>query len=64
MKDGKLLKKYNKICVKVSISTKKEFNSKPIESKKYLKTKIKSYKGKSNKLFHSGKSTEGQSCNG
>ena len=46
-KDEKFLEKYNEIWEKVSNSIKK-VNSEPRHNKKYLKTKIKSYKGKFN----------------
>ena len=42
----KLLEKYNKIWNKVSNSIKKEFDSEPVESKRYLRTKTKYYKNK------------------
>ena len=47
IKDEILLEKFNKIWKKVSNITKKEFDSKPVYNEKYLKTKIKSYNGKS-----------------
>ena len=37
------MKKYNTIWDKVSIDIKKEFDSKPVYNKIFLKTKIKSY---------------------
>ena len=37
------IKKYNDVLNKVSNSIKKEFDSEPIYSKRFLKTKIKSY---------------------
>ena len=40
---------------KVKICLKKEFDSKPINNEKYLKTKIKSYNGKINTSFHNNK---------
>ena len=43
IKDDDLLKKYNAIWDKVSADIKKEFDSKPVYNKKYLKTKIKSH---------------------
>ena len=55
IKDDKWLKKYNEIWEKVKNSIKKEFTSKPVYNKKYLKTKIKSYNGKINTNFHSNK---------
>ena len=36
-----LLEKYNTICDKVSAGIKKEFYSKPVYNKEFLKTKIK-----------------------
>ena len=42
----KLLEKYDKIWNKVSNVIEKDFDSKPVESKKYLKFKIKSYGNK------------------
>ena len=38
-----LLEKYNAIWDKVSADIKKEFDSKPVYNKNYLKTKIKSH---------------------
>ena len=46
IQDENLIRKYNKIWKKVSNIIKKEFNSKPVYNKKYLRTKIKSYNGK------------------
>ena len=40
--DVDLLKKYNTICDKVSADIRKEFDSKPVYNKNYLKTKLKS----------------------
>ena len=54
-KDDELLEKYNEIWEKVSKSIKKEFDSDPVYEEKYLKTKIKSYKGKINANFHNNK---------
>ena len=51
-KRWKLLKKCNEIWKGVSNITKKEFDSNPVYNKKYIKTKIKSYKGKINTNFH------------
>ena len=42
--DDELLEKYNNIWNKVSISMKEEFASQTIHNKKFLKTKIKSYR--------------------
>ena len=55
IKDNELLKKYNEIWKKVSNAIKKEFDSNPVYIKKYLRTKIKSYKGKINTNFHNNK---------
>ena len=52
--DGQLLRKHNKVRNKVSINTKKEFDSEPIYNEKYLRTKIKSYEGKTTTNFHDG----------
>ena len=41
IEDDDLLKKYNTIWDKVSSDIKKEFDSKPVYNKEYLKTKIK-----------------------
>ena len=46
IEDNKLLEKYNKIWIKSTIVLKKKIASKPVESKKYLNTKIKFYKVK------------------
>ena len=48
MKDNELLEKYNEIWEKAKDSLKREFDSKPVYNKKYLKAKIKSYFGKIN----------------
>ena len=50
-----MLEKYNKIWNKVSKVIEKRFDSVPIYNNKYLKTKIKSYKGKVNTNFHDDK---------
>ena len=55
IKDEKLLEKYNVVCKKVINIIKKEFDSKPAYSKKYLKIKINSYNGKININFHNSK---------
>ena len=44
IKDNELLEKCNEIWGKVTNSIKKELNSESVYNKKYLKTKIKSYK--------------------
>lgn len=46
MKDDESLEKYNKTLNKVSNSTKKGSDSERVYNEKYLKNKIKSYKGK------------------
>ena len=43
VEDDELLEKYNTIWDKVSPDIKKEFDGKPVYSKNYLKTKIKSH---------------------
>ena len=43
IKDDELLGKYNEIWEKVKDSLKREFNSKPVYNKKYLKAKIEYY---------------------
>ena len=43
IEDNDLLEKYNAIWDKFIIDNKKEFDSKPVYSKSFLKTKIKSY---------------------
>ena len=55
VQDNKLLEKYNEIREKVSNIIKKGFDGKPVYNDKYLKNKIKSYKGKVNTNFHSDK---------
>ena len=53
IKDDKLFKKYNEILEKkVSNSIKKEFDSKLVYTKKYLRAKIKFYDGKINTNIH------------
>ena len=51
IKDNELLEKCNEIWGKVTNSIKKELNSESVYNKKYLKTKIKSYKRKINANF-------------
>ena len=53
IKDDKLVEKYNKIWDKVSSSIKKELDSEPVESVKYLGTKIKSFFFSIEFFFHS-----------
>ena len=63
VQDNKLLEKYNEIREKVSNIIKKGFDGEPVYNDKYLKNKIKSYKGKVNTNFHSDKiPKEGSSC--
>ena len=55
--DKKMLKKYTKKWGKISSLMKKEFHSEPVygDSDKYIKTKIKSYRDKTNKNFQGKK---------
>ena len=55
IKDNELLEKYNEIWKKVSNSMKKGFDGEPACNEMYLKTKIKSCKGKINTNFHNNK---------
>ena len=55
IKDEKLIEKYNEIRKKVNNIINKEFDSKPVYKKKYLKSKIKSYNGKIITNFHNNK---------
>ena len=55
IKGDKLLEQYNEIWEKVKHSLKKEFDSKPVYNKKYLKAKIKTYNRKININFHNNK---------
>ena len=41
-----MLEKYNEIWDRISNTIKKGFDSEPVYNEKYLKTKVKSYKGK------------------
>ena len=50
--EEELLKAYNKLWDKLSNIMQKGFDSEPVYNGKYLKTKIKSYKGKINTNFH------------
>ena len=43
IEDDDLLKEYNTVWGKVSADSKKEFDSKPVYNKEFLKTKIKSH---------------------
>ena len=55
--------KYNEIWKKVSNIVKKEFDSKPVCYEKCLKTKIKSYKEKTNTKFQNNEiPKEGSQC--
>ena len=47
-----MLEKYNEIWEEVSKVIKTGFDSEPVYNDKYLKTKIKSYEGKTNTNFH------------
>ena len=47
-----MLEKYNQIWDKVNKVIKKGIDSEPVYNDKYLKTKIKSYKGKINTNFY------------
>ena len=51
----KLLEKYNEIWEDQKISVEKDFGSEHVYGEKYLKAKIKSYKGKISKNFHNNK---------
>ena len=63
VQDNKLLEKYNEIREEVSNIIKKGFDGEPVYNDKYLKNKIKSYKGKVNTNFHSDKiPKEGSNC--
>ena len=52
IKDDNLLKKYNIVWDKFSVDIKKEFNSKPVYYKIFLKTKIKSYGHEVTDFYH------------
>ena len=56
----KLLKKYTKIWERVSSLMNIELDSKPVygDNDKYIKTKIKSYRDKTNTNFHGKKNTK------
>ena len=54
-KDNKLLKKYNEFCEKIANIIYKELDSNPVYNEKYIKTKIKSYNGKTNTNFYDNK---------
>ena len=55
IEDDKLPEKYSKIWDEVRNSTKKEINSGPVDSEKYLRAKTKSYEGKLKMIFHNDK---------
>ena len=55
IKDNELLEEYNENWKSVSNAIKKDFHSNPVYIKKYLRTKIKSYKGKINPNFDNNK---------
>ena len=55
IKDNEMLEKHNEIWETVINSRKKYFESKLVYNEKYLKTKIKPYKGKINTNFHNNK---------
>ena len=48
-------KEYNEIWEKVTNTINKEFDSERVYNEKYLKVKIKSHNGKTNKNFHNNK---------
>ena len=63
VKDDELLKNHKKIWGKVNNIVIKGFEIKPVYNTKYLKTKIKYYKGNMNTKFHDNKMpTEGSHC--
>ena len=63
IKHENLLEKYNEFWKKDNNILKKEFDSKPVNNEKYLKTKIKSCNGKISTNFWSNKiSKEGSQC--
>ena len=55
IKHDELLEKCNEIQGKVKNSNKKEFDSKPVYNKKYIKAKIKSNNGKINTVSYNNK---------
>ena len=55
VKDDELLEKCNEIWEKVKNNIKKDFDSEPVYSEKYLKAKVKSYNEKININFHINK---------
>ena len=54
IEDDDLLKKYNAIWDKANADIKKEFDSKPVYNKNFLKTKIKSYGDKVTDFYKGG----------
>ena len=63
IKNDVLLEKYSKIWDKVSNTVKEGFDSGPVFSRKYLKTKTKSSEGKVSTSFHDdGIPKEGSHC--
>ena len=60
IEDHELLKKCNTNCNKVSSETKKEFHSKPVYNKTFLKTKLNSF-GDEATDFHDKEMTKGGS---
>ena len=55
IENNELLEKQNEIWDKVSNAIKKGFDSESVYSEKYLKTKIKSFKGRTNINFRNDK---------
>ena len=53
IEDEEILKKFNKTWIKVKSIISKNFNGNPLLNHKYLKTKIKSYKGRVTTNFNS-----------
>ena len=54
-KDDEMLEKHNEIWGNVRNNIKRKLDSEPVYNEKYLKTKIKSYKGKIITNFHNTK---------
>ena len=60
--NNELLKKHNKVWIKVSNSI-SDSDSDLVYIEKHLRTKLKSYEGKTNAIFHNDKMTkEGYHC--
>ena len=55
IKDNELLEKYKEIWDKDGKVIKKGFDIEPVYNDKYLKSKINSYEGKVNTIFHNDK---------